>query len=451
MPWPQRTGWVLALVGWCWLALAAWAATPTPTITASLNLAEAWPKDQLELTIIVEATGDLSHFGDPTVQLKPVPGLTWDSRPSSQQLESSQNPDGVQVFRDTIRYYVTCVDAGTYTVGPIELHYRDEAQERVVRVAGPDLTVKDPNAPAPNAGTTTPNAGGAPATPPAATTTPPAATDPADETDGMHDIKNIAPAPFDFGVAFAIIGLVLVLGLSVLIYNLLKNRKPEEKPIAVPYVAPMGLFQRTLERLDAIAPPATLGEQMVADYYLAVTALLKEYLAERYGISAEERTSWELRQDYRVAIHTRRPDALNEFIAPLQAVFDLCDAGKYAHLHRAYAVMADAKTRARTFLETDHRLAETITAAQAAMPPGNVADEPGLEGAAAGMKIKSVRRADAGPVGPPARRHNATPHATRIAEEALAAPSTSSTLFTPADSATLINSLISQADQSPAP
>jgi len=445
---PRRNGgwrnWAVLgmLLGSLWCCALALAAIAPPEITAAVPSSEVWVRDEVPLTITITIRGDLSSFQAEDVGVPDIAGLVRDhSRTvSSQQL--SRHSDGTGELTYTIRSFFVAQTPGSYTLGPIELRYRDGGEVRLARIEGPTLLVRDPAAPPTStADTTAPNPADDPQNPGLAAST---------EEEGLRDIKDIERAPLDFGLVMTIAATLLLLLIALAVYLLMRNRKRAAPEEMIPYVPPIGLLQRTLQTLDAIPIPDSGSEaQVIADYYLAITTLAKEYLAERYGLRAGERTSWELRQEYRTLLAQRRGDEDPDFLNSFQELFELCDGGKYAHLHATFPLMEEAKRRARTFFETDHRLpgggllpiglgqdAATLLAPEAA-----------LTGAASGMRIRAVPAR--GEIADRAGNHpRGTPRATQLADAALAHPSTSSTLFTAADSASLVNQIAAAAPSS---
>ncbi|HYE80498.1 MAG TPA: hypothetical protein VEI97_21190, partial [bacterium] len=421
---------------WALLPAALWAA-PVASLDVAINTPQAMVGDQVEVTVTAELTatqdGDMQGVTIENLVIKAIPGLTL--LPDT----LASNEMGARGISRVQRFLFRADKPGEYQVGPVEFAYRAGGGRQVIRDPGPTLLVQDPHAPPPTppgqpdaAGQGQPNTGQQ------------VLDQDAQQEEGLRDIKGVFAAPFNFNYLFIALAALLLLALAWILYALLR-KKPEDAPAQVrTIVPPVGLLQRTLQRLEAIPFPATLeDEQAVADYYLAITNLAKEYLGERYGLDAQERTSWELRQDYRAVVAERRREALDEFLGHFQSLFELCDGGKYAHLHATYPLMEEAKRRGRAFLEADHRLpGGGVIPIGVADPRGlpHLPDEPGLDGAAAGMAVKGVRRSEAGNAGL-GKPSKDLPRATRMALDAVQSPSTSSTLFTAADSTDLVNRL----------
>lgn len=430
-----RHRWLPLILGLAagWLLLGAgalWAALSEPTIEARIDRHELAPGEELELTLILTIEGNLEEFQAQDIGVPEIPGLQKDPARTSSGSNLTILPSGQARMVYTVRSYYRATRPGEYELGPLELRYSEAGTAKVVRTPGPSVKVVDPAAPEPaNPGMQ-------------------AIQDEQDE--GLRDIKEIEPAPFDFGLAFTIAAFALLLA-AILLALAMRRRKPAPVPEELaPYIPPLGLLEKTLQQLDLIQMPPTCDDrQAVADYYLAITALAKEYLAERYGWRAPEQTSWELRQAYRTLLAERWSGEPDSFLGAFQDLFDLCDGGKYAHRHAAFPLMAQAKDQARRFFESDYRLPGGGLVPIGLQQTGaHVAPESALAGAAQGMRIRAVPASSqlpAAPSGP----DKTVPRATRLADAALEAPSTSSTLFTQADSVELVARLTDR-DSGPA-
>lgn len=446
----RLTGWVFGIVlGVLWSVIAGAAVQP-PQITATLRESEVWLNGEVELGLTIVVEGDLATFSAENVDVPAIAGLTKDDSRTFTSQQLVENPDGTSKVTYTVRTYYQADAAGTFELGPIELRYLDEGKEGIARIEGPTLLVKDPAAPPP---TSTPDTE-QPDTAAEDTTANPGVAASGEE-EGLRDIKGLEPAPLDFGLVFTIAGALLLLLLALAIFLIMRNRKRATEPEAPVYVAPVGLLQKTLAALDAIPEPASLEDvQAVADYYLAITNLAKEYLVDRYGIKATERTSWELRQEYKTLVASRRSSGEDVYVEAYKALFELCDGGKYAHLHATRALMAEAKVRGRTFFETDHRIPGGGTVPIGLQRDPSVSevakllDDPAMDGAASGMRIRQVNDRGQFP-GTKSEKPRGVPRATQLADAAVASPSTSSTLFTAADSVALVNRLAETPPETP--
>jgi hypothetical protein len=144
------------------------------------------------------------------------------------------------------------------------------------------------------------------------------------------------PGPWPLYALLGLGALALVL-LAVWAFRRFRRRPPPPPPLA-PY-------PEALRRLDALAEPAT--PEAVKTYYVALSDLLRRYLARTLGLPAMEQTTGELvhalRQDRRL------PDAA---VSAVRGTLRLCDLVKFADLRPDTDAHAAIRARTREAVES---------------------------------------------------------------------------------------------------
>ncbi len=150
-----------------------------------------------------------------------------------------------------------------------------------------------------------------------------------DTTQAIKDIKPIMEEPVTFTewwqqYKYYAISLItaLVLGIIVLIIVLRKKKKRPIFPFMVKPSLPAHVV--ALKKLEELKQKKLWQHDFVKEYYVELTAILREYLAGRFKINAEEKTSDEILE----ACQNISLTAQNEEI--LQYILKLADLVKFA-------------------------------------------------------------------------------------------------------------------------
>jgi hypothetical protein len=172
---------------------------------------------------------------------------------------------------------------------------------------------------------------------------PPAPDAEAPEEPAPADLKPALEPPRDWRpllVAAAAAAAAAALGFWIL--RQLRRRRPHEAPPSPVRRAPLRpAWETALEELDRIAAADHVGHGALARQYVEVTAVLRRYLEERYGVPALEQTTTELAESLRNT--PLRPEPAARVLALLREA----DLVKFAKADPAPADARAAETRAR--------------------------------------------------------------------------------------------------------
>jgi hypothetical protein len=276
-----------------------------------------------------------------TLQLELEPSTGWQVEPPAKSLdlgpfrvrsvERLPRPDGA-----AWRLRIVAVEAGDVEVPAIRLAARGPEGESGECVTEPIPVHVESNLPSPAPG----DEGGEPQEP-----------EPADLKPALAPPRDWRPV----AIAAATAALVAALGFWAL--RRLRGRRRREAPPPPARRVPLRpAWETALEELDRIAAADHVAHGALGLQYVEVTAVLRRYLEERYGVPALERTTSELAESLRRT--PLRPDLAARMLALLREA----DLVKFA---KAVPSAADARaTEARA------REAVLATVPRAAESPG---------------------------------------------------------------------------------
>ena len=148
---------------------------------------------------------------------------------------------------------------------------------------------------------------------------------PADSTQNIRDIKPIYSLPLTFGEVWPwIAGIVLLAALLWLLIRVIKRMRRREplfgkaQPILPPHL-------EALRKLDMLRHEKLWQEGDTKEYYTRLTDILREYLDNRFGLSAREQVTSEMLISLRATGFEN-----NRLIERLQYIFSIADMAKFA-------------------------------------------------------------------------------------------------------------------------
>ncbi len=163
-----------------------------------------------------------------------------------------------------------------------------------------------------------------------------------------------APPPWLWILAILLAGVLAFFGWKYL-RRRLKTRRPADT-FAVPEIDPRPPHEIALAELARIEALDLPGQGRFKEYYTMVSDCLRQYLENRYDISALERTTAELKSALR-RTEISRPDA-REFIS----LFEACDLVKFARfvpdMDAARQLIPAAQTLIAATAETENEPVE---------------------------------------------------------------------------------------------
>ncbi len=133
--------------------------------------------------------------------------------------------------------------------------------------------------------------------------------------------ESVAEVPFDWRTAIipsavAVMTLALIVALGLWLKRRLSGKQKDEPPLS-PY-------QRGLDRLTALEGEGLYAQGEVRRHFYQVSEIVREYVEGRYGLSALERTTFELDRDL------KKRSALSSLRDPLLPLLKLCDRVKFS-------------------------------------------------------------------------------------------------------------------------
>ena len=141
------------------------------------------------------------------------------------------------------------------------------------------------------------------------------------------------PEPFSRWPTWTAVGVALVAA-----FVLLRRRRqapaPPPAPAPAPETSPPAPHLRALERLDRLRRQQPRGHDEVSAYYVEASALVRDYVAERFAVHASVMTTEEL----------------TELEAPLARVLPDCDLVKFARHAPTASEREQLLDRAETFV-----------------------------------------------------------------------------------------------------
>lgn len=128
--------------------------------------------------------------------------------------------------------------------------------------------------------------------------------------DDIRPLKDIAEISGKFPVLLAAVLILAALAITAFIY-FRKNKKVEEKPSKPPKPPE----EAAREALTALKEMKLIEKALIKEYYIRLSDILRAYIESRYGISAMDRTTWELFQEMKSKrIERLHVDKINNFL-----------------------------------------------------------------------------------------------------------------------------------------
>ncbi|MHC4137539.1 MAG: hypothetical protein ACYTDU_12650 [Planctomycetota bacterium] len=139
------------------------------------------------------------------------------------------------------------------------------------------------------------------------------------------------PEPSSRWPTWAAVGVAL---LAAFVLLLRRRQAPAPPPAPAPETSPPAPHLRALQRLDRLRRQQPLGHDEISAYYVEASGLVRDYVAERFEVSAAVMTTEEL----------------IELKAPLARVLPDCDLVKFARHAPTASERGQLLDRAETFL-----------------------------------------------------------------------------------------------------
>jgi hypothetical protein len=260
-----------------------------------------------------------------TLTLELEPNTGWQVEPPTKALdlgpfrirsvERMPRPDGA-----AWRLRIVAVEAGDVEVAALRLPARGPQGESGECVTEPIAVHVESNLPEP-----APDDGGEPQEP-----------EPADLKPAMTPPRDWRP------LIVAAVVAALAAALGFWLFRRLRARQPGEAPPPPAKRIPLRpAWETALEELDRIAAADHVGRGAVALQYVEVTACLRRYLEERYGVPALELTTSELNEAL------RRTPLRTELAARALSLLREADLVKFAKAEPSSADARSTEPRAR--------------------------------------------------------------------------------------------------------
>lgn len=170
------------------------------------------------------------------------------------------------------------------------------------------------------------------------------------EAEGVRDLAPLV----DFPRAWWpwLLGALVLLAALAWFYYYWKRRRQRPAPVAAaPPPPPVAPFEEALARLRALAETPLDRPEHVKPYYVALSDLIRHYLARRTGVNALEETTRELLQEL-----SRHPAFPADGLRQLRPLLELADFVKFADAR-------PPEDRSRRVLEETRAALERIEAA----------------------------------------------------------------------------------------
>ncbi len=143
--------------------------------------------------------------------------------------------------------------------------------------------------------------------------------------DQLRDIKGILYV-FDLGSLLFILLIILILaGIGYFIYQYSKKRQASKKKEAKEKLPPPIPFdQAALSALEKLRPEEYFEKKQIKEYYIIITEIVREFLAQNYHVDTLEKTSFELIEELeRVERDFTKVRQLDQYLSE-------CDLVKFA-------------------------------------------------------------------------------------------------------------------------
>ena len=172
-------------------------------------------------------------------------------------------------------------------------------------------------------------------------------------------INDIAPPvnyPFDWRVVLVVAACVAAAGVAVLLF--LKRRRIRER-----LIPPLSAHEKAYRKLQALLESGLLDEKRYGEFTAAVADILRQYIEDRFGLRAPERTTEEFLAEAGagLAVAGDRKDILKNFLV-------YCDLVKFAALEPSSEDVKSSFNTCKDFIEATREREEVKAPERAAAP-----------------------------------------------------------------------------------
>jgi len=149
---------------------------------------------------------------------------------------------------------------------------------------------------------------------------------PADSARKIYDIKPVYTAAITFHEIFPyILGLLVLMAITILLYRYLRKRKSRENRIPDSPRMSIPAHLQAIRELDALRGEKLWQAGKTKEYYTRLTDIVRFYLHRRFGISALESTTSEILDDLKQSDFED-----NQLMNKLEDLFISADLVKFA-------------------------------------------------------------------------------------------------------------------------
>ena len=158
--------------------------------------------------------------------------------------------------------------------------------------------------------------------------------------DDIRPLKDIVDIRGGFPIAQAFILILAALAITAFIY-FRKRKERKEEPALPPRLAE----EIARDALKALREMRLIEKGLIKEYYIRISDIIRAYIENRYGISAMDRTTWELFQEMKSKIIERpHADKINNFLED-------CDMVKFAKYKPDQKEIEEAYKRAEEIID----------------------------------------------------------------------------------------------------
>ncbi len=167
----------------------------------------------------------------------------------------------------------------------------------------------------------------------------------------IHDIAPPASYPFGWRTVLVVAACVAAAGAAVFVF--LKRRRIREK-----IVPPLPAHEKAYQRLQRLLESGLLDEKRYREFTAAVADVLRQYIEDRYGLRAPERTTEEflVEAGAGLPVTKEQKDILKNFLV-------YCDLVKFAALEPSPEDVKSSFNTCKDFIEATKEREEVKTAA----------------------------------------------------------------------------------------
>lgn len=173
----------------------------------------------------------------------------------------------------------------------------------------------------------------------------------------INDIAPPASFPFEWRNILIVVGCLAAAGVAVFLF--IKRRRIREK-----LIPPLPAHEKAYRRLQELLESGMLDEHRYREFTAAVADVLRQYIEDRYGLRAPERTT----EEFLVEAGAGLPVA-PEQKRILEDFLTYCDLVKFAALEPAAEDVKSSFNTCKEFIESTKEREEVKSAAEPAAAP----------------------------------------------------------------------------------